>query len=78
MVRFDHSVFRPKRMVSPIRHQSPPDCTDLNPIEMPFATLKALIRKAAVRTFDQVWQAVGDVCDLFTNEERHNFYNAAG
>ena len=55
-----------------------PDSTDLNPIEMPLATLKALIRKAAARTYDQVWQAVGDVCDLFTDEERHNFYYAAG
>ncbi len=51
---------------------------DLNPIEMAFAKLKAFIRKAAARTYDELWRAVGDVCDLFTEEECRNFFNAAG
>ena len=51
---------------------------DLNPIEMALAKLKALIRKAAARTFDDLWQAVGHVCDLFTDEECFNFFKAAG
>ncbi len=51
---------------------------DLNPIEMAFAKLKALIRKAAARTYDDLWQAVGHVCDLFTDEECFNFFKAAG
>ena len=51
---------------------------DLNPIEMAFSKLKALIRKAAARTYDELWQAVGHVCDLFTDEECFNFFNAAG
>jgi len=55
----------------------PPYSPDLNPIEMAFAKLKALIRRAAARTYDELWQAVGDVCDLFTEEECYNFFKAA-
>lgn len=51
---------------------------DLNPIEMAFAKLKTLIRKAAARTYDDLWRATGDVCDLFTEQECLNFFNAAG
>ncbi len=39
------------------------------PIEMAFSKLKALIRKAAARSYDQLWQAIGNVCNLFTDEE---------
>ena len=35
----------------------PPYSPDLNPIEMAFAKLKALIRKAAARTYDQLWKS---------------------
>lgn len=56
----------------------PPYSPDLNPIEMAFAKLKALIRKAAARTYDELWKAVGHVCDLFTEEECYNFFVAAG
>ena len=51
---------------------------DLNPIEMAFAKLKALIRKAAARSYDALWQAVGAVCDLFSDEECYNYFTAAG
>ena len=56
----------------------PPYSPDLNPIEMAFSKLKALIRKAAARTYDALWNAVGHVCDLFTDEECFNFFVAAG
>jgi transposase len=56
----------------------PPYSPDLNPIEMAFAKLKALIRKAAARSYDELWQAVGHVCDLSTDEECYNFFKAAG
>ena len=56
----------------------PPYSPDLNPIEMAFAKLKALIRRAAARTYDDLWRAVGHVCDLFTDEECYNFFKAAG
>lgn len=56
----------------------PPYAPDLNPIEMAFSKLKALIRKAAARTYDQLWAAVGHVCDLFSDEEGFNDFKAAG
>ena len=56
----------------------PPYSPDLNPIEMAFAKLKALIRRAAARTYDDLWRAAGHVCDLFTDEECYNFFKAAG
>lgn len=56
----------------------PPYSPDLNPIEMAFSKLKALLRKAAARTYDDLWQAAGHVCNLFTEEECSNFFNAAG
>ena len=56
----------------------PPYSPDLNPIEMAFSKLKALIRKAAARTYDELWQAVGHVCNLFCDEECFNFFKAAG
>ncbi|WP_276617462.1 transposase [Qingshengfaniella alkalisoli] len=56
----------------------PPYSPDLNPIEMAFSKLKALIREAAARTYDELWQTVGRVCTLFTEEECYNFFKAAG
>ena len=56
----------------------PPYSPDLNPIEMAFAKLKALIRKAAARTYDQLWAAVGQVCELFSDEECYHYFKAAG
>src|SRR5690606_2133132 len=31
-----------------------------------------------LRTYDELWQAVGHVCDLFSEEECLNFFIAAG
>ena len=45
---------------------------------MAIAKLKALIRTAAARTYDDLWRAVGRVCDLFTDQECYNFLKAAG
>lgn len=56
----------------------PPYSPDLNPIEMAFSKLKSLIRKAAARTYDQLWAAVGQVCNLFSDEECYNYFKAAG
>ena len=49
---------------------------DLNPIEMAFSKLKAHLRKAAARTYDALWQAIGDICDLFSPDECWNFFKA--
>ena len=51
---------------------------DLNPIEMAFAKLKALLRKAAARTFEDLIAAIGDICGLDNPEECRNYFRAAG
>lgn len=56
----------------------PPYSPDLNPIEMAFAKLKALLRARAVRTIDGLWKAIGDICTLFSPTECRNYFNAAG
>ena len=56
----------------------PPYSPDLNPIKMAFSKLKALIRKAAARTYHELWKAVGHVCNLLIEEECYNFFKAAG
>jgi transposase len=56
----------------------PPYSPDLNPIEMAFAKLKALLRAKAVRTIDQLWQAIGHICQLFDLQECQNYFAAAG
>jgi transposase len=51
---------------------------DLNPIEQAFAKIKAHLRKAEARTFDALWRALGDICNLFEPQECWNFLKAAG
>lgn len=41
----------------------PPYSPDFNPIENAFAKLKALLRKAAGRTVDGLWNAIGRISD---------------
>lgn len=56
----------------------PPYSPDLNPIEMAFSKLKTMMRKAATRTYDALWQTVGAVCGLFQPHECKNYFKAAG
>lgn len=56
----------------------PPYSPDFNPIEMAFSKLKALLRKAAERTVDALWSAIGRLVDVFTPRECANFFAAAG
>lgn len=56
----------------------PPYSPDFNPIENAFAKLKALLRKAAERTVDGLWTAIGRLIDLFTPSECANYFAAAG
>jgi len=56
----------------------PPYSPDLNPIEMAFAKLKALLRAKAIRTIDALWRAIGEICDLFSPHECRNYFAAAG
>jgi transposase len=47
----------------------PPYSPDLNPIEQVFAKLKALLRKAAVRSVTATWQRIGRLLDHFEPDE---------
>ena len=56
----------------------PPYSPDLNPIEMAFSKLKAHLRRIGARTFDQMFDALAEVCDLFTPQECWNYFCEAG
>jgi transposase len=56
----------------------PPYSPDFNPIENAFAKLKALLRKAAERTVDALWAAIGRLVDTFKPAECANYFAAAG
>ena len=56
----------------------PPYSPDLNPIEMAFAKLKAHLRRIGARTIDALWQAIGDICALYSPDECWNYLKAAG
>lgn len=56
----------------------PPYSPDLNPIEMAFAKLKAHLRRIKARTIDDLWRAVGDICNLYTPDECWNYLKEAG
>ncbi|MDP6427866.1 MAG: IS630 family transposase, partial [Rhodospirillales bacterium] len=44
----------------------PPYSPDFNPIELAFSKLKALLRKAAERTIDGLWDKIGVILEQFT------------
>ena len=56
----------------------PPYSPDFNPIEQAFAKLKALLRKAAARTVDDLWDAIAEIIELFTPTECANFFANSG
>ena len=56
----------------------PPYSPDFNPIEMAFSKLKALLRKAAARSIDQLWSVITDCLDAFKPAECRNYFEAAG
>ncbi len=56
----------------------PPYSPDFNPIENALAKLKALLRKAAERTVEGLWTAIGRLVDVFTPRECTNYFAAAG
>jgi len=51
---------------------------DLNPIEQVFAKLKALLRKAAARSKDALWDTIGTLLDAFPPEECRNSLTNCG
>ena len=56
----------------------PPYSPDLNPIELAFAKLKALLRARAIRTVDALWKALGGLVGCFTPEECANYLRHDG
>ena len=56
----------------------PPYSPDLNPIEQLFAKLKALLRKPAARTKDELWQAIGRLLATVPPRECANYLNHCG
>jgi transposase len=56
----------------------PPYSPDLNPIELAFAKLKALLRKAGKRTMDELWNFLGEALDAFSPEECRNYFRHCG
>ena len=56
----------------------PPYSPDLNPIELLFAKLKALLRKAAGRTRDALWDTIARLINEFTPQECANYLSHAG
>ena len=56
----------------------PPYSPDLNPIEQLFAKRKALLRKAAARTVDKLWDTIGALLDAFSADECANYLRNSG
>jgi transposase len=56
----------------------PPYSPDFNPIELVFAKLKALLRKAGKRTVEALWDFLGEVLDAFSPNECRNYFHHCG
>jgi transposase len=56
----------------------PPYSPEFNPIENAFSKLKSMLRKAATRTVETLWSAIGRIVDAFTPAECANYFAAAG
>ena len=56
----------------------PPYSPDFNPIEQAFAKLKAFLRAARPRTFDQVCDLIRIALTLFTADECANYIRHCG
>ncbi|WP_461381787.1 IS630 family transposase [Devosia indica] len=56
----------------------PPYSPNFNPIENAFSKLKAMLRKAAERTVDALWNRIGKLVQTFTPKECANYFAAAG
>ena len=56
----------------------PPYSPDFNPIEQLFAKLKALLRKAAERSVEGLWNRVARLLEAFQPDECANYFRNAG
>lgn len=56
----------------------PPYSPDLNPIELMFAKLKTLLRKADQRSIAAVWHRIGQLLAAFSPSECQSYFRHAG
>src|SRR5262249_60361834 len=56
----------------------PPYSPDFNPIEQIWAKVKAYLRKAARRTTETLWDAIGEALALVTREDCQNCFDHCG
>ena len=56
----------------------PPYSPDLNPIEKLFAKLKALLRKAAKRSVEALWNEIGELLNTLSPTECANYFASSG
>jgi len=56
----------------------PPYSPDFNPIEQLFAKLKALLRKAAERSMEDLWNRIACLLDAFQPDECANYFRNSG
>jgi transposase len=56
----------------------PPYSPDLNPIEMAFSKFKALLKKAAARTIEDLWTAIAQALPQLTPSDCANYFTATG
>ena len=56
----------------------PPYSPDFNPIELAFSKIKALLKRAAARTVQTLWDAIRDAIDAITPHDARSFFTACG
>jgi transposase len=56
----------------------PPYSPDLNPIELAWSKMKALLRKVAARTYDALLEAVTDALRAITEQDAASYFGACG
>ncbi len=56
----------------------PPYSPDLNPIEQAFSKFKWLLKSAAERTVDALWETCGKLLDTFSETECRNYFRHCG
>jgi transposase len=56
----------------------PPYSPDLNPIEKLFSKLKTLLRKAAKRSTEELWEQVGQLLLTISTSECDNYFASSG
>lgn len=45
---------------------------------MAFSKLEAHLRRIGAKTIDDLWEAVGSICDLYDPDKCRNYFAAAG